>query len=386
MKNQTRILSLLILACLVFLISCTKETIIEPDNVISTWYELHKNPNTLETVQWDKMTTLQLSDSSIAYSVPAKDSVNFKELIFFKEVGKQEAVYKVYSPLKNGLELKVYSLSGILLKNGIINRRSSKKYSSSFREMRKDIEIGTLLDEVIVTAPKLSGSDWSAWAGVHYGGGGDYSQGYLPYFGSDGGGGVNSGPMNFSDYNYSKITNNLTNPCFIQVLQELQAGNTYGLIKKMISDFGQDNSNLNFTINEVNEAPKIDIYQNEDSYFAQTNATVISLNLATIKNASKEFIAYAIIHEMIHVYLHKTELDDHQDIGTIYLDPIVNTLVKLYKMDPANAKLLAQSGTLGSPYYYNTIFFNPQLREKISTVVSNYNSTNNTKYGTYCNN
>lgn len=117
MKNQTRILSLLILACLVFLISCTKETIIEPDNVIYTWYELHKNPNTLETVQWDKMTTLQLSNSSIAYSVPAKDSVNFKELVFFKEVGKQEAVYKVYSPLKNGLELNVYSLSGILLKN-----------------------------------------------------------------------------------------------------------------------------------------------------------------------------------------------------------------------------------------------------------------------------
>lgn len=84
MKNQTRILSLLIIACLVSLISCIKETIIEPDNAISTWYESHKNPNTSETVQWDKMTTLQLSDSSIAYSVPAKDSVNFKELVFLK--------------------------------------------------------------------------------------------------------------------------------------------------------------------------------------------------------------------------------------------------------------------------------------------------------------
>jgi hypothetical protein len=154
----------------------------------------------------------------------------------------------------------------------------------------------------------------------------------------------------------------------------------------MISDFGQDNSNLNFTINEIYEEPKTDIYQNEVSYFAQTNATNISLNLATMKNASKEFIAYTIIHEMIHVYLHKTELDDHQDIGTIYLDPIANTLVKLYKIDPENAKLLTQSGTLGSPYYYNTIFFNPQLREKISTVVNNYNSTNNKKHGTYCNN
>lgn len=292
----------------------------------------------------------------------------------------------MYSPLKNGLELKVYSLSGILLKNGIISRQSSKKYSSSIREMKKDIEIGTLLDEVIVTAPKLSGSDWCYWTDVHYGGGGDYSQGYLPYFGSGSGGGGNSDTMNFSDYNYAKITNNLTNPCFIQVLQELQAGNAYGLIKKMISDFGQDNSNLNFTINEIYEEPKTDIHQNEVSYFAQTNATNISLNLATMKNASKEFIAYTIIHEMIHVYLHKTELDDHQDIGTIYLDPIVKTLVKLYKMDPAKAKLLAQSGTLGSPYYYNTIFFNPPLREKILIVVNNYNNTNNAKHGTYCNN
>lgn len=386
MKNQISTLSGLILTCVISLLSCTKETVIEPENSISTWYGLNKNPASLEVVQWDKMITLQLSDNSLAYSVPVRDSANIKELIFFIDAGKQEAVYKIYSPLKNGLELKVYSISGILLKNGIISRPPSKKSTISFREMRNDIEVGTMLNEVIVTAPRLNASDWSTWTYVHYGGSGDYSQVYHPYFGGGGGGGGNPSLLNFSDYNYSRITNNLTNPCFIQVLEELQAGNAYGLIKKMISDFGKDDSNLNFTINEVNEEPKIDIYQNEDSYFAQTNATIISLNLATMKNASKEFIAYAIIHEMIHVYLHKTELDDHQDIGTIYLDPIVNTLIKLYKMDPANAKLLAQSGTLGSPYYYNTIFFNPQLREKISTVVNKYNSTNIHKYGTYCNN
>lgn len=181
MKNQTPILGALIATCVISLLSCTKETIIEPENTISTWYELNKNPTSIEAVQWDKMIPLQLSDSSLAYSVPVRDSANIKELLFFIDAGKQEAVYKIYSPLKNGLELKVYSLSGILLKNGIISRPSVKKSSSSFREMKKEIEIGTLLDEVIITAPKLSGSDWSAWTGVHYGGGGDYSQGYLPY-------------------------------------------------------------------------------------------------------------------------------------------------------------------------------------------------------------
>lgn len=171
MKNQISILSGLILTCVISLLSCTKETTIEPENSISTWYGLNKNPASFEVVQWNKMITLQLSDSSLAYSVPVRDSANIKELIFFIDAGKQEAVYKIYSPLKNGLELRVYSLSGILLKNGIISRPSVKKSSSSFREMKKEIEIGTLLDEVIITAPKLSGSDWSAWTGVHYGGG-----------------------------------------------------------------------------------------------------------------------------------------------------------------------------------------------------------------------
>ena len=394
MKNQTRILSLLILACLIFLISCTKETIIEPDNVISTWYELHKNPNTLETVQWDKMTTLQLSDSSIAYSVPAKDSVNFKELVFFKEVGKQEAVYKVYSPLKNGLELKVYSLSGILLKNGIINRRSSKKYSSSFREMRKDIEIGTLLDEVIVTAPKLSGSDWSAWTGVHYGGGGDYSQGYLPYFGSGGGGGGNSSPMNFSDYNYSKITNNLTNPCFIQVLQELQAGNAYGRVGEILRKFGLENSGLNFTINEK-EIPisysKTKVngleYDIVNRNFGNTIDNTISLNPVTLNQASKEFIAATILHEMLHVYINIDGLTEHNQIIENYTNGISEMLISIYHMSPVEAKNISYSGLRSTGFYTKNILSNSILHNSINLSISNYaNYLNNMNHGTYCKN
>ena len=394
MKNQTRILSLLILACLIFLISCTKETIIEPDNVISTWYELHKNPNTLETVQWDKMTTLQLSDSSIAYSVPAKDSVNFKELVFFKEVGKQEAVYKVYSPLKNGLELKVYSLSGILLKNGIINRRSSKKYSSSFREMRKDIEIGTLLDEVIVTAPKLSGSDWSAWTGVHYGGGGDYSQGYLPYFGSGGGGGGNSSPMNFSDYNYSKITNNLTNPCFIEVLQELQAGNAYGRVGEILRKFGLENSGLNFTINEK-EIPisysKTKVngleYDIVNRIFGNTVDNTISLNPVTLNQASKEFIAATILHEMLHVYINIDGLTEHNQIIENYTNGISEMLISIYHMSPVEAKNISYSGLRSTGFYTKNILSNSILHNSINLSISNYaNYLNNMNHGTYCKN
>jgi hypothetical protein len=394
MKNQTRILSLLILACLVFLISCTKETIIEPDNVISTWYELHKNPNTLETVQWDKMTTLQLSNSSTAYSVPAKDSVNFKELIFFKEQGKQEAVYKVYSPLKNGLELNVYSLSGILLKNGIINRRSSKKYSSPFLEMRKDIEIGTLLDEVIVTAPKLSGSDWSAWTGFHYGGGGDYSQGYLPYFGSGGGGGLNSGPMNFSDYNYSKITNNLTNPCFIQVLQELQAGNAYGRVGEILRKYGINNSGMNFTIND-NEEPEsiVNIMVNGVSaegvkkVFGSTINGVITINKSTMRHASKEFIAATILHEMLHVFIKGNSPKEHDIIIEQYSTSITKEILGVYNINPESGIYLAFTGLNSSTFYTNNINPNSQILNSVNLTIANYANFNQTnQYGTYCKN
>lgn len=393
MKNQISILSGLILTCVISLLSCTKETIIEPENSISTWYGLNKNPASLEVVQWNKMITLQLSDSSLAYSVPVRDSANIKELIFFIDAGKQEAVYKIYSPLKNGLELKVYSLSGILLKNGIISRPSVDKSSSSFREMKKEIEIGTLLDEVIVTAPKLSGGDWSTWTEVHYGGGGDYSQGYLPYFGSGGGGG-NSSPLNFSDYNYAKITNNLTNPCFIQVLEELQAGNAYGRVGEILRKFGLENSGLNFTINEK-EIPisysKTKVngleYDIVNRNFGNTIDNTITLNPVTLNQASKEFIAATILHEMLHVYINIDGLTEHNQIIENYTNGISEMLISIYHMSSSEAKNISFSGLRSTGFYTKNILPNSILHNSINLSISNYaNYLNNMNHGTYCKN
>lgn len=393
MKNQISILSGLILTCVISLLSCTKETTIEPENSISTWYGLNKNPASLEVVQWNKMITLQLSDSSLAYSVPVRDSANIKELIFFIDAGKQEAVYKIYSPLKNGLELKVYSISGILLKNGIISRPSVKKSSSSFREMKKEIEIGTLLDEVIVNAPKLSGSDWSTWTEVHYGGGGDYSQGYLPYFGSGGGGG-NSSPLNFSDYNYAKITNNLTNPCFIQVLEELQAGNAYGKVGEILRKFGLENSGLNFTINEK-EIPisysKTKVngleYDIVNRNFGNTIDNTISLNPVTLNQASKEFIAATILHEMLHVYINIDGLTEHNQIIENYTNGISEMLISIYHMSSSEAKNISFSGLRSTGFYTKNILPNSILHNSINLSISNYaNYLINMNHGTYCKN
>jgi hypothetical protein len=339
------------------------------------------------------MITLQLSDSSLAYSVPVRDSANIKELIFFIDAGKQEAVYKIYSPLKNGLELKVYSLSGILLKNGIISRPSVNKSSSSFREMKKEIEIGTLLDEVIVTAPKLSGGDWSTWTEVHYGGGGDYSQGYLPYFGSGGGGG-NSSPLNFSDYNYAKITNNLTNPCFIQVLEELQAGNAYGRVGEILRKFGLENSGLNFTINEK-EIPisysKTKVngleYDIVNRNFGNTIDNTITLNPVTLNQASKEFIAATILHEMLHVYINIDGLTEHNQIIENYTNGISEMLISIYHMSSSEAKNISFSGLRSTGFYTKNILPNSILHNSINLSISNYaNYLNNMNHGTYCKN
>lgn len=392
MKNQISILSGLILTCVISLISCTKETIIEPENSISSWYGLNKNPASLEVVQWNKMITLQLSDSSLAYSVPVRDSANIKELIFFIDAGKQEAVYKIYSPLKNGLELKVYSLSGTLLKNGIISRPSVKKSSSSFREMKKEIEIGTLLDEIIVTAPKLSGSDWSTWTEVHYGGGGDYSQGYLPYFGSGGGG--NSSPLNFSDYNYAKITNNLTNPCFMQVLEELQAGNAYGRVGEILRKYGMNNSGMNFAIND-NEEPEsiVNVIVNGVSVegvkkvFGSTINGVITLNKSTMQHASKEFIAATILHEMLHIFIKGNSPNEHDIIIEQYSTSITKELLGIYNINPESGIYLAFTGLNSAAFYSNNINPNSQILNSVNLTIANYANFNQTnQYGTYCKN
>jgi hypothetical protein len=393
MKNQTPILGALIATCVISLLSCTKETIIEPRNSISTWYDLNKNPTTLETVQWDKMIPLQLSDSSLAYSVPVKDSANIKELVFFKEKGKQEAVYKLYLPLKNGLELKVYSLGGNLLKNGLISRKSGKKNASSFREMKKEIEVGTLLDEVIVTAPKLSGSDWSAWTDVHYGGGGDYSQGYLPYFGG-GGGGDNSNPFNFSDYNYSKITNNLSNPCFIQVLEELQAGNVYGRVGEILRKYGINDSGMNFTIND-NEEPEsiVNVLVNGASVegvkkvFGSTINGVITLNKLTMQHASKEFIAATILHEMLHVFIKGNSPKEHDIIIEQYSTSITKELFGIYNINLESGIYLAFTGLNSAAFYSKNINSNSQILNMVNLTIANYANFNQTnQYGTYCTN
>ncbi len=393
MKKQTPILGALIATCVISLLSCNKETIIEPENTISTWYELNKNPTSIETVQWDKMIPLQLSDSSFAYSVPVRDSANMKELLFFKEKGKQEAVYKIYLPLKNGLELKVYSLEGKLLKNGLISRKSGKKSSSSYREMKKDIEIGTLLDEVIVTAPKLSGNDWSAWTGVHYGGGGDYLQGYLPYFGGGGGGG-DSSPLNFSDYNYAKITNNLTNPCFIQVLEELQAGNAYGRVGEILRKFGLENSGLNFAIND-NEEPEsiVNVIVNGVSVegvkkvFGSTINGVITLNKLTMQHASKEFIAATILHEMLHVFIKGNSPKEHDIIIEQYSTSITKELFGIYNINPESGIYLAFTGLNSAAFYSKNINPNSQILNSINLTIANYANFNQTnQYGTYCKN
>lgn len=392
MKNQIPILHTLIVTCVIFLFSCTKETIIEPDNTISSWYELNKNPTMLEIVQWDKMTPLLLSDSSLAYSVPVRDSANMKELLFFKEKGKQGAVYKIYFPLKNGLELKVYSLSGILLKNGIINRPSSKKSTIPFRELRNEIEEVTMLNEVVVTAPRLNGNDWSAWTEVHYGGSGDYSQGYLPYFG--GGGGGNSGTINFSDYNYTKITNNLTNPCFIQVLEELQTGNAYGRVGEILRKYGMNNARMNFVIND-NEEPEsiVNVIVNGvpvkgvKKVFGSTINGVITLNKLTLQHASKEFIAATILHEMLHVFIQGNSPNEHDIIIEQYSTSITKELLGIYNINPESGIYLAFTGLNSAAFYSNNIYPNSQILNSVNLTIANYANFNQTnQYGTYCKN
>ena len=64
----------------------------------------------------------------------------------------------------------------------------------------------------------------------------------------------------------------------------------------------------------------------------------ITLNQGALQNASKEFVAATIIHEMIHgMYFQQTgvplnQSQQHQQMATDYVEPMANALVAVYNL------------------------------------------------------
>lgn len=386
--------------------SCSKEATldkvrpasVETTSVLKTWATKNDKLNQANLIEWDNSIPISLSDSIKGYSAPVKTASGYKEFITFEIDGKKHGWYKSYKFLKtNEIEIKIQSISGEILRAGIVRKvksQPSKGKSFAMREMNYTTSfwsyiLGTLLQDVTVTAPRLYPSDNYVYVGT-------YQFEFKAFYDADGyiggAGGMGCSSLNFDSYDYSEITNNLTNDCFIQVLNELTADNLKGKIACIIEQYDatRKGSGYDFTIdNNLNLLPT----KEKGIRYGQIVGTNISLNMATLANTSKELIATTIIHEVLHAHLKGIDEEiDHIKIAKQFVEPIAILLKELYNMDIREARVLATTGLSSIP---DNIFSkvlasldtkNPITEIERKSIINNFAiQSNSREYGTSCN-
>lgn len=163
--------------------------------------------------------------------------------------------------------------------------------------------------------------------------------------------------------------------------------NVEGVISNILYDFGQLNSGCDFTIENQSWLPVELGYSNYLHTFAETREKkYIVLNEYSMGQASQEFIAAVIMHEMLHVYINSKEEVDHFQIAERYVKPIAELLQRKYGIkNEKEALAIAVTGLRKSSNYY-LILADLKLSEEDVTKykIAHTNFNNSKEYGTYC--
>jgi hypothetical protein len=398
MKNLSKVPYLVLSVSLLFY-ACSRENNLEPVSTkesLKTWYLDRVDHKHEESIIWENWKLHPLADSSIAYEIPISTMSGLKELFIFHKNGKQDAFYKEFNVTPAGLEIKISSLSGRILKIGVIAKKhihSKKRVGASMREMNEEtaplVERG-YLSEFIFVGVRLSPTDWGNLGSVvRYNTNVVFTFMDSMNFAYGGGGGSSGelGEINFKDYNYSEISSELTNECLIAVLNEMQSKNIYGEIAGILSLFKETKviPIFNFRIKEMTFKEQFE--GDTKDYYGQQKNGVISLNTRLLANASKEFIAKVIMHEMLHKFILEDPVIKEYD-HTVMLDKFVKPMSffinQLYGLAERDAFLISLAGLSLSPHYKNIIKNDSSLSESIIRQAE-YNYTTQKKYGTHCN-
>jgi hypothetical protein len=386
---------------LLLLNSCSKEATLDevrPASVEATselkdWATKNDKLNQANLIEWDYFTPITLSDSIKGYSAPVKTASGYKEFIAFEIGGKRYGWYKSYMLLNNtDMEIVIQSVEGKTLRSGFIRKKSAstpKGKVTPMREMNFDTPIdwmlieeilGILLENVTISAPRLN----QGGGGFYFGNTRFDINTFNYYFeagffnaGNYGGGNSQYG---FVDYNYTQIEDNLTNSCFKSVLNELRTKNIYGIVGDMVREFDSNKmKKLNF-----DQAKYLE--KNGKPLNAQYNSVTntITLSESELENASKEFIACVIVHEMFHACIKlNTENLDHTLMYNQYVESAGQYLNALYGIDKISAENLFLDGLKDAKGYNQVSLFSSRwLEVKNAISVYKYNFAN---LGHYCN-
>ncbi len=329
--------------------SCSKEATLDevsPSSVetiseLKTWATKNDRLNQANLIEWNYSTPFTLSDSIKGYAAPVKTASGYKEFITFELGGKRHGWYKSYNRLNStDMGIVIQTAEGKTLRSGFIREKSAtdpKGKSTPMREMNLDIPIdwmlleeilGIMLEDVTVTAPRLNQG-----GGGFYFGNTRFDMNTFNYYfeagffnaGNFGGG---NSPYSFVDYNYTEFEDNFTNPCFSKVLTNLKTHNFHGVIGDIIKKFvNSPTFNLKFSNEPViwndDKTHKLD-----GGYYESSNT--IKLSESSLSQASQEYIAAVLIHEILHAKIGKTERIDHTTMLREYILPASEFLHSMY--------------------------------------------------------
>jgi hypothetical protein len=348
------------------------------------------------SIAWEAAIPIKLSDSVSAYAAPVRNtypaaiSPDFMEFITFELAGKRYGLYKSYRRLnETDMEIIIQSIEGETLKAGFLRKKkalSPKGKSVSLREMNLDMEVAFIYEYImgiLLNNVNVYGT----------GGGGGYIWGYtrpnsMNYYGNYEGGestnenGSGGDHTNYIDYNYSEMQLKLTNPCFKEVLADLQKNNAYSKISAIIQKFDYTKRGLKYSV-IINENT-VDGDSRLKGLNAHTIGNVITLNISALNSASKEYIARVIIHEVLHVYINnKFSSTDHQEMLNDYVNEIAIFLNTVYGTDEKDAKVLSLLGLQNEKGCYDNLLKDLGVKEwDVYTIDQKYKNQN---YGKHCN-
>jgi hypothetical protein len=146
------------------------------------------------------------------------------------------------------------------------------------------------------------------------------------------------------------------------------------IVRKFVNDL---NSKITFI--QQPEVKKLDRTQLYAGFYPNTN--VIALSESQLKNASNEFIAITIIHEIFHAKIRDLEQIDHTKIFNEYVKPTGEYMASLYNIDERTAENLLLAGLNDATGYKMISLYSTRWLE-VKFDLQNYVMLRNA--GSYC--
>jgi len=194
----------------------------------------------------------------------------------------------------------------------------------------------------------------------------------------------------------TRIINTLSNDCLKRVYSDLMDKNISNEIKRIFNEVFEDGTKFNVTFKDdlpesgnLGETSIISMGKDGENLIALD--VEINLNASTLSNYSKEYMAFAFIHEMLHAYydskpelfppgdLNDPEVVHHINMLSQYLEQTAQFINGLYGTDIQDMKMLAlgalKDQVLANPndVIYNSLKLDLDFTDaQISAAISNY--------------